>query len=186
MWKKIPQLYVKKRLSSCLSSCPSYQLFVTFLPKKQHLSPAKIFNSPSVCVENKSPRPSALRTETSVNFPLENSLHPHGWGSQTASSLKNVTLSLSRMFENEVWMIKCSFNRPSDQHCHFSRSTTMSIIFTQNINSHKLNITKVTSIENLQNSIKGTVGVWFPLWRLFSGSDETNHFRLYRNTTKLN
>ena len=42
----------------------SYQLFLTFLPKKQHLSPAKDFNSPSVCDENKSPRPSALQTKT--------------------------------------------------------------------------------------------------------------------------
>ena len=54
----------------------SYRLFVTFLPKKQHLSLAKYFNSPSVCDENKSPRPSALQTKTSGNFPLENGLRP--------------------------------------------------------------------------------------------------------------
>ena len=34
----------------------------------------KNFNSLSVCDENKSPRRSALQTETSVNFPPENSL----------------------------------------------------------------------------------------------------------------
>ena len=54
----------------------SYRLFVTFLPEKQRLSPAKNFNSPRVCDENKSPQRSALRTETSVNFPPENSLRP--------------------------------------------------------------------------------------------------------------
>ena len=42
-------LYVEK----CLSSCPSSRLFVTFLPEKMLLSPAKNINSPSVCVEKK-------------------------------------------------------------------------------------------------------------------------------------
>ena len=60
----------------------SYRLFVTFLPKKQRLSPAKNFNSLSVCDENKSLRGSALSTKTSVNFPPENSLCPREWGSQ--------------------------------------------------------------------------------------------------------
>ena len=54
-----------------LSSRPSYQLFVTFLPEKQHLSPAKKFNSPCVCDENESHQPSALWTKTSGNFPPE-------------------------------------------------------------------------------------------------------------------
>ena len=44
-------------MEKCLSSCPSYQLFVIFLPEKQRLSQAKNFNSRSVCDENKSPRP---------------------------------------------------------------------------------------------------------------------------------
>ena len=51
-----------------ISSRPSYQLFVTFLPEKQRLSPAKNFNSPSVCYEKKSLRRSALQTQISVNF----------------------------------------------------------------------------------------------------------------------
>ena len=41
MRKKIQQIYVEKFLFSLLS----YWLFVTFLPKKQRLSPAKNFNS---------------------------------------------------------------------------------------------------------------------------------------------
>ena len=64
------------------------------LPTLHHITAQKTasvtgkkFNSPSVCDENKSLRPSALRTKTSVNFPLENSLRLHQWGSQTASSL---------------------------------------------------------------------------------------------------
>ena len=59
-------------MEKLLSSCLSYQLFVTFLPEKQRLSPAKNF----VCNENKSLWQSAIQTETSVNFPLENSLCP--------------------------------------------------------------------------------------------------------------
>ena len=55
---------MEKRTSSCLSSRLSYQLFVTFLPKKQHLSPAENFNLPSVCDENKWPQPSALWNKT--------------------------------------------------------------------------------------------------------------------------
>ena len=55
------------------SSRLSYQLLVTFLAEKQRLSPAKNFNSPSVYDEKKSLWRSALLTETSLNFPLENS-----------------------------------------------------------------------------------------------------------------
>ena len=40
-------------VEKCLSSRPSCQLFSTFLPKKQCLSPAKNFNSPSVCDEKR-------------------------------------------------------------------------------------------------------------------------------------
>ena len=65
-----------------LSSHPSYQLFVTFLPEKQRLSPAKNFYSPSVCDENNSLQWSALWSKTSVNFPPENSLRPHAWDGQ--------------------------------------------------------------------------------------------------------
>ena len=44
-WQRISRvLHVEKRLS--------YQPHVTFLPEKPHLSPAKNFNSQSVCVEN--------------------------------------------------------------------------------------------------------------------------------------
>ena len=60
----------------CLSSCLSYQPFVTFMPKKQRQSPPKNFYSLSVCDENKSLQRSALQTEASVNFPPENSLCP--------------------------------------------------------------------------------------------------------------
>ena len=99
-------LYVEKLLShclsrclsSCLSACPSsclsshlsYQLFIIFLPEKQRLSPAKDFNSQSVSDENKALWLWAPRTETTVNFSLENSLCPCEWGSQTASSC-NIT-----------------------------------------------------------------------------------------------
>ena len=55
-------------------ACPTDSF--TFLPEKQRLSPAKNFNSPSVCNENKSLRWSALWTKTSVNFPPENGLRP--------------------------------------------------------------------------------------------------------------
>ena len=75
-----------KYLHTC-NRCLSYWLFLTFLLKKLHLSPAKKCNSPSVCYENKSPWPSALRTETSGNFPQETSLHPREWQSQTVSCL---------------------------------------------------------------------------------------------------
>ena len=44
---------VEKRLSSRLSYRLSYRLLVTFLPEKQRLSPAKSFNSLSVCDEKK-------------------------------------------------------------------------------------------------------------------------------------
>ena len=43
--------------------------------EKQRLSLAKIFNSPCVCDENKSPRQSALLTELR-ELPPENSLRP--------------------------------------------------------------------------------------------------------------
>ena len=76
--------------------------------KKRRLSPAKHFNSPSVFDENKSLWPSALLTKTSGNFPPENNLHPREWVRQVlftdgayvimTFSVKNVTLSLSRMF----------------------------------------------------------------------------------------
>ena len=68
-------------MEKCLSSRLYYRLFITFLPEKQCLSPAKNFNSPSVCDVNKSPWRSALRTETSGNFPPENGLRPHEWES---------------------------------------------------------------------------------------------------------
>ena len=62
--KHIPQLYVVK----CLSSCLSYRLFVTFLPEM------------CVCDEKKQEKKtlwwSALQTETSGTFPPENSLPP--------------------------------------------------------------------------------------------------------------
>ena len=51
---------MEKRLSSHLSN----RVLVTFLPEKQHLSPAKNFNSPGVCDDNKSPQRSALQTKT--------------------------------------------------------------------------------------------------------------------------
>ena len=69
-------------MDKLLSSRPSYRLFVTFLPERQRLSPAKNFNSPSVCKENKSLPLSALPTETQVNFLSDNSLRPCEWGSQ--------------------------------------------------------------------------------------------------------
>ena len=47
-----------------------------FCPKKKRLSPAKNFNSLSVCNENKSQQRSIILSETSVNFPPENSLRP--------------------------------------------------------------------------------------------------------------
>ena len=50
------------------------------------------FNWPSVCDENKSPRLPALPTETSGNFPPENSLRPPEWQSQTASCLLMVIM----------------------------------------------------------------------------------------------
>ena len=65
MWRSVHPL------SPILCSCPSY----------------KNFNSRSVCDENKSQQPSALQTETSMNFPPENSLRPHEWV-RPASSLK--------------------------------------------------------------------------------------------------
>ena len=43
MRKTILQLYIE----NCLSLFLSYQLFIAFLPKKQHLSLVKNFNSPS-------------------------------------------------------------------------------------------------------------------------------------------
>ena len=70
-----------------LSTHQSYQLFVTFPPKKMRLSLAKNINSPSVCDKNKSLQLSDLRSESSVNIPPENSLLPCEWRSQTASYL---------------------------------------------------------------------------------------------------
>ena len=71
---------MEKHMSSYPSSRQSYQLLFTFFPEKQCLSPAKNFN-PSIVHDEKSPRRSALRTETSVNFPPENSLCPSEWQS---------------------------------------------------------------------------------------------------------
>ena len=99
---------MEKRLSSCLSSCMSSWLFLTFLPKKQHLSPAKNFNLPSICVEKKSWR-SALQTNTSLNFPLENSLRPREWQSQTASSLQMEIIKLCNLeWKMELWWVRIS------------------------------------------------------------------------------
>ena len=70
-------------MEMCLSSCLSYWLFITFLAEKQLLSQAKNFNSPRFYVENKSLRPSALPTKTSLNFPPGNSLPPRKCQSQT-------------------------------------------------------------------------------------------------------
>ena len=72
-------LYQKKNTadtwrSFCPPACPTDP--GTFLPEKQHLSPAKNFNSLCVCNENKSLPWSALQAETSVNFPPENRLCP--------------------------------------------------------------------------------------------------------------
>ena len=61
---------MEKCLSSCLSSCPSYQLFILSL-----ISARKTV-SVCVCNENKSQWPSALPTKTSGNFPPEKRL----WG----------------------------------------------------------------------------------------------------------
>ena len=66
-------LYEEKDTTDIVEKCPSsrlsYRLLATFLPEKQRLSPAKNFNSPSVPDgKKKSLWPSALRTETSVNF----------------------------------------------------------------------------------------------------------------------
>ena len=57
-------VYVEKHSSSCLSSCQSYQLFITFLPKKQRLSLAKNFNSTFVLkINHRDGQPSRPRLQ---------------------------------------------------------------------------------------------------------------------------
>ena len=80
------------------SSNLSYWLFLTFLLKKQRLSPAKNLNSPSVCGKIKS----ALLTKISGNFPPENSLRPREWQSRTVSCLLMVI-----MYNYVIWL--CHF-----------------------------------------------------------------------------
>ena len=113
----IPQIYMVKHPSSLLS----YQLFITFLPEKQHLSLAKTFNWWNVCDKNKSQQPSALRNKTSVNFPLENSLCPWAWVRQLPIhwwQLCNVVVWGTTAILNLVWL----HHSPSGllaNHCYY-------------------------------------------------------------------
>ena len=70
-------------------------VLLTFLPV---MSPAKNFNSPSVCDENK-----ALQTETLVNFPPENSLHPCQWESDSFQFKKRNFVTFQ-----DVWWVRIS------------------------------------------------------------------------------
>ena len=117
-------MYVEKRPSSCLSSRLSYRLFITFLPKKQCLSPTKNLNTPRVCDENKSLRWSALKTDMSVNFRPENGLSPHERKSQidrgdTGKDLENTPTSSSwpvpsRLFRSRSASFLCEIHGRSE------------------------------------------------------------------------
>ena len=65
------------RKTNTTAVCGEVYVLLSVLPEKQRLSLANNFNSLSVCDENKSPRSSALRAETTGYFSPENSLRPH-------------------------------------------------------------------------------------------------------------
>ena len=75
MRKKIPQLYVEKHLSSH----PSYQLFVTFLPEKQCLSPAKTLNHRAFVMKINHYNLQCFGRTPRWTFPRENNFCPHEW-----------------------------------------------------------------------------------------------------------
>ena len=80
LWKSIEQQQDNPAVMSSMSLMSVLLPVLLTLPhitaKKTASVPAKNFISPSVCDENKPPRPSALLIETSVNFPPDNSLRP--------------------------------------------------------------------------------------------------------------
>ena len=75
--RKINTTAVCGEVSVLLSVLPPVLLTLVHISDRKTASvTGKKFNSPSVCDENKSPRLSAIWTETSENFAPENSLHP--------------------------------------------------------------------------------------------------------------